>query len=55
MRNAVYGENVQSICRVCGAADEAVAHIVSECAYCFKTSAEGAQEHKYKYCYWQEK
>ena len=31
LRNAVYGENVESICRVCGAADEAVAHIVSEC------------------------
>ena len=32
MRNAVYGENVESICRVCGAADETVAHIVSECS-----------------------
>ena len=32
MRNAVYGENVQSICRVCGAADETVVHIVSECS-----------------------
>ena len=32
LRNAVYGENVKSICRVCGAADEAVAHIVSECS-----------------------
>ena len=31
-RNAVYGENVQSICRVCGAADEKIAHIVSECS-----------------------
>ena len=31
MRNVVYGENVQPICRVCGAADETVAHIVSEC------------------------
>ena len=28
--NVVYGENVQSICRVCGAADETVAHIFSE-------------------------
>ena len=32
LRNVVYGENVQSICRVCGAADETVAHIVSECS-----------------------
>ena len=32
LRNVVYGENVQSTCRVCGAADEAVAHIVSECS-----------------------
>ena len=32
MRNVVYGENVQSICRACGAADETVAHIVSECS-----------------------
>ena len=32
MRNVVYGEHVQSICRVCGAADETVAHIVSECS-----------------------
>ena len=30
LRNKVYGENVQSICRVCGAADETVAHIVLE-------------------------
>ena len=29
--NVVYGENFQSICRACGAADETVAHIVSEC------------------------
>ena len=29
LRNVVYGENVQSICRVCGAADETVAHFVS--------------------------
>ena len=28
----VYGENVQSICCVCGAADETVAHVVSECS-----------------------
>ena len=27
-RNVVYGENVQSVCRVFGAADETVAHIV---------------------------
>ena len=32
MRNVVYGENVQPICRVCGAADETVAPIVSECS-----------------------
>ena len=32
LRNAVYGENVQSTCRVCGAADEKIAHIVSECS-----------------------
>ena len=32
LRNAVYGENVESICRVCSAADEAVAYIVSECS-----------------------
>ena len=31
-RNAVYGENVASICRVCGAADETGVHIVSECS-----------------------
>ena len=31
-RNVLYGENVQSICRVCGAADETVAHTVSECS-----------------------
>ena len=30
--NVVYGENFQSICRACGAADETVAHIVSECS-----------------------
>ena len=28
----VYSENVQSICRLCGAADETVAQIVSECS-----------------------
>ena len=27
LRNAVYGENVKSICRVCGATDETVAHM----------------------------
>ena len=27
----VYGENVDSTCRVCGSADETVAHIVAEC------------------------
>ena len=32
MRNLVYGDNVQSICCACGAANEAVAHIVSECS-----------------------
>ena len=32
MRNVVYVETVQSICRVCGAADETVADIVSECS-----------------------
>ena len=32
LRNVVYGENVQSICCVCGATDETVAHIVSECS-----------------------
>ena len=31
LRNVVYRENVQSICRECGAANETVAHIVSEC------------------------
>ena len=31
LRYAVYGENVESICRVCGAADETAAHVVSEC------------------------
>ena len=30
VRNVVYAENVQSICLVCDAADETVAHIVSE-------------------------
>ena len=32
LRNVVYRENVESICRVCGAADETVAHIISECS-----------------------
>ena len=32
LRNVFYGENVQSICCVCGAADETVAHVVSECS-----------------------
>ena len=32
LRNMVYGENVQSICRVCGDADETVSHIISECS-----------------------
>ena len=32
LRNAVYGENLESICRVFGTADETVAHIVSECS-----------------------
>ena len=30
LRNAVYRENVESICRACGAADETVVFIVSE-------------------------
>ena len=29
--NVAYEENVESICRVCRAAHETVAHIVSEC------------------------
>ena len=32
IRNVVYGENVQSICCICGAADETVANVVSECS-----------------------
>ena len=32
LRNVVYRENIQSICRVCGAADETVVHINSECS-----------------------
>ena len=32
MINMVYRENVQPICPVCGAANETVAHIVSECS-----------------------
>ena len=32
LRNKVYGENFGSICRVCGAADETVAHIISGCS-----------------------
>ena len=28
----IYGENVQSICCACGAPDEKVAHIVTECS-----------------------
>ena len=32
LRNGIYGENVKSICRLYGAADETVAHIVSECS-----------------------
>ena len=31
MRKTVFGENVDSAYRVCGSADEAVAHIVAEC------------------------
>ena len=31
MRKTVYGENIDSICRVCDSADETVAHIVAEC------------------------
>ena len=30
--NLLDQENVQSICRACGAADETVAHVVSECS-----------------------
>ena len=32
MRNSVYGESIESICHVCGATDETVTHIVSECS-----------------------
>ena len=32
MRYVVYGENIQSICRVCGIADETITHIFSECS-----------------------
>ena len=32
LRNLLDQENVQPICRACGAADETVAHIVSECS-----------------------
>ena len=32
MRNVVYEEIVQSVCRVCGAANKTVVHIVSECS-----------------------
>ncbi|XP_069979445.1 uncharacterized protein [Penaeus vannamei] len=31
LRKRVYGEDIDSSCRVCGAAEETVAHIVSEC------------------------
>ena len=31
MRKTAYGENVDSTCRVCGYADETVAHIVAQC------------------------
>ena len=31
IRKTAYGENVDSTCRVCGSADEIVAHIVAEC------------------------
>ena len=31
LRKVVYGENISSLCRVCGLFDETVAHIVSEC------------------------
>ena len=30
MRNMVYEENAQSVCRVCGVADERVAHIFTK-------------------------
>ena len=32
MRNAVYRENVESICCICDADDETVVHILSECS-----------------------
>ena len=32
MKNVVYGENVQSICRACGVVDKTVTYIVSECS-----------------------
>ena len=32
IRNVVYGENIQSICRVCDVAHERVTHIASECS-----------------------
>ena len=32
MRNVVYGENVQSICRACGVVDKTVTYIVLECS-----------------------
>ena len=38
-RKAVYEENVESICHVCGAADETFAHSFRM----LKTSAEGVQ------------
>ena len=32
MRKNVFGENVSSLCRVCGQAEGTVAHIVAECS-----------------------
>ena len=31
MRKTVYGENIDSTCRVCRSADKTVAHIAAEC------------------------
>lgn len=31
LRKIMYGENIDSSCRVCGAAEETVEHIVSGC------------------------
>ena len=31
VKNIIYKENVSKECRLCGKADETIAHIVSEC------------------------